>query len=399
MARAQATKKSDAANTAAPTAAAPTRSATATAKRGNAFAAEQLAAAHGATDSATNELQGRSSGDKRMGSFQLLGQTFGSLQAVHDWVVAQAATPGSTVPHEPVLRVTLTPGATIPAASTLWTHYSPGQKLVIEGNGATVSGERGGRPGPGYFLQYRPIVGAGTMDKPAAANFEMRGLTVSGFQSGGVQINPLTAAPTKEDPHTWDGGNTAAITGAILEGNRFEDLGSLHSKQKDVSWAKQQYGIGGIELHGVNDTLIKDNVFDDLENGKVAGAINKGKPKGQEKDNGEHLLHAIYVRDQSSGNRIEGNRFTDVSGDAIRFSNGSNDNTVVGNSSRDAGQGALISEFYNPTAGERDSKGNTFANNAPGSLYARGSERGKTAKAKRYDETVSHGKRPALEKK
>jgi hypothetical protein len=173
------------------------------------------------------------------------------------------------------------------------------------------------------------------MDKPAAANFEMRGLTVSGFQSGGVQINPLTAAPTKEDPHTWDGGNTAAIAGAILEGNRFEDLGSLHSKQKDVSWAKQQYGIGGIELHGVSDSLIKDNVFDDLENGKVAGAINKGKPKGQEMDNGEHLLHAIYVRDQSSGNRIEGNRFTDVSGDAIRFSNGSNDNTVVGNSSRE----------------------------------------------------------------
>lgn len=367
-------------------------------KRGNAFAAERIAASQ-AAEGATSDLQTRSGADTPVGSFQLLGQTFGSLQAVHDWVVEQAATPGSTVPHEPVLRVTLTPGAILAASSTLWTHYSPGQKLVIEGNGATVSGAREGRPGPGYFLQYRPIVGVGTMDKPAAANFEMRGLTVSGFQSGGVQINPLTAAPTEEDARPWEGGNTAAVEGAIFEGNRFEDLGSLHSKQDDVSWARQQYGIGGIELHGVSDSLVKDNVFDDLENGKVKGAINKKKPKGEQQDNGEHLLHAIYVRDQSSGNRIEGNRFSDVSGDAVRFSNGSNDNTVVGNSARNAGQGALISEFYNPTSKERDSTGNTWSDNDPGRLYARGKQRGKTRKAKTFDETVSHGKRPELEKK
>ena len=397
MALAHETKKAAPAQTPAPTTT-PQQTRSGGSKRGNAFAAEQLAASQ-AAEGAASDLQPRSGADTRVGSFQLLGQTFGSLQAVHDWVVAQAATPGSTVPHEPVLRVTLTPGAILAASSTLWTHYSPGQKLVIEGNGATVSGERGGRPGPGYFLQYRPIVGAGTMDKPAAANFEMRGLTVSGFQSGGVQINPLTAAPTEEDSHSWDGGNTAAIEGAILEGNRFEDLGSLHSKQKDVSWAKQQYGIGGIELHGVSNSLIKDNVFDDLENGTVKGAINKKKPKDQEKDNGEHLLHAIYVRDQSSGNRIEGNRFSDVSGDAIRFSNGSNDNTVVGNSAKNAGQGALISEFYNPTAGERDSTGNSWSGNDAGRVYARGKQRGKTRKAKTFDETVSHGKRPELERK
>jgi parallel beta-helix repeat protein len=394
MARAQETRKHTPATTVAPATTPQTRGSGAS-KRGNAFLAEQLAASQ-ASDTASDAVETRSGQDTTTGGFQLLGQSFGSLQAVHDWVVAQAATPGSTVPHEPVLRVTLTPGATVPASSTLWTHYSPGQKLVIEGNGATVSGARGGRPGPGYFLQYRPIVGAGTMDKPAAANFEMRGLTVSGFQSGGVQINPLTAAPTKDDPHTWDGGNTAAVEGAILEGNRFEDLGSLHSKAKDVSWAKQQYGIGGIELHGVRDSLIKDNVFDDLENGKVKGAINKSKPKGEQQDDGEHLLHAIYVRDQSSGNRIEGNRFSDVSGDAIRFSNGSNDNTVTGNRARNAGQGALVSEFYNPTAGERDSTGNTWSDNDPGRLYARGKQRGKTDKARTFQEKVSHGKRPEL---
>ena len=385
MALAHETKKAAAPQ--APTKAPETRRATGGSKRGNAFAAEQLSASQ--AEGASPELQSRSAGGTSVGSFQLLGQTFGSLQAVHDWVVVQAATPGSTVPHEPVLRVTLTPGATLPATSTVWTHYSPGQKLVIEGNGATVSGERGGRPGPGYFLQYRPIVGEGTMDKPAAANFEMRGVTVSGFQSGGVRISPQTAPASPEDSHYSDGGNTAALTDAILEDNRFEDLGSLHSKAEDTDYRSYRTGFAGIELHGVNDSLIKGNVFDDLENGKVPGAINMKKPKGQQRDNGEHLLHAIYARDQSSGNRIEDNRFSDISGDAIRFSNASNDNSVTGNRAKNSGQGALISEFYNPTTGEQDSTGNTWAGNDAGRVYARGKQRGTTDKAKMYTESVS----------
>ena len=237
------------------------------------------------------------------------------------------------------------------------------------------------------------------MDKPAAANFEMRGVTVSGFQSGGVRISPQTAPASPEDSHYSDGGNTAALTDAILEDNRFEDLGSLHSKAEDTDYGSYRTGFAGIELHGVNDSLIKGNVFDDLENGKVPGAINMKKPKGQQRDNGEHLLHAIYARDQSSGNRIEDNRFSDISGDAIRFSNASNDNTVTGNRAKNSGQGALISEFYNPTTGEQDSTGNTWAENDPGRVYARGKQRGTTDKAKMYTESVSHGKRPDMEKK
>ena len=167
---------------------------------------------------APTQTRSGGAGDKAQpGTFSLLGQSFTTLQAVHDWVEAESQTPGSTVPHEPVLRVSLTPGSLVHQPfQTTWSHYNPGQKLIIEGNGATVSGFRGSQPSPGFFLSYRLTVGAGTSAAaPAAANFEMRGLTVRGFEAGGVEISPQTAAgevhvgtvgfPPPNAPHRRDG--------------------------------------------------------------------------------------------------------------------------------------------------------------------------------------------------
>lgn len=331
-------------------------------------------------NAARQERMAGAKGRKPPGTYQLLGQTFGSLQDLHDWLVAQAATPGSTVPHEPVLRISLTPGSVISQhEQTTWHYYRPGQKVVLEGHGATVSGLRSkGRPSPGFFLAYRPIVGTDTSETaPAAANFEMRGVTVRGFESGGLQMSPQTGGGAG---HEWDGGNTAFMSGAVIEGNRFEDLGSKKTPYQQTSWSGQRYGVGGVLMHGVQHSRIADNDFEDLENGRVRGT-----------KTGKRLIHAVYARDRSSDNDIVGNRFKDISGDAVRFSNASNDNEVVGNRSRNAGVGALVSEFYNPTAGEQDSTGNALRGNSVGKLY------GKRRRAKGFREKVSRAKRPDLD--
>ncbi len=338
--------------------------------------------ASGGVGNAAAQERLRAGGGKKaaQGQFQVLGQRFGDLQSLHDWLVDQSMTSGSSVPLEPELRITVTPGSVVSQhQQTTWHYYRPGQRIVLDGGGATVSGLRSkGRPTPGFFLAYRPIVGPDTSETaPAAANFEMRGLTVRGFESGGIQIAPQTGAG---EGHEWDGGNTAFVSGAVIEGNRFEDLGSKRTPHRQTSWSGQRYGVGGVLMHGVQHSRIANNVFDDLENGPVRGT-----------KTGERLIHAVYARDRSSDNDIVGNRFSDVSGDPIRFSNASNRNDVVGNRSRNAGVHALVSEFYNPTAGEADSTGNQLSGNRVGRRY------GRRRRAQASHEAVSRKKRPALD--
>lgn len=346
------------------------------ADQSNSLAQDQLA-----SDQASERSTRAADGDKGRvaGSFELLGQRFATLQAVHDWVEAQKQDPTSTVPHEPVLKVSLTPDSIIhERQQTLWTTYSPDQRLVIEGNGAVVSGLKGGRPTPGFFLSYRPNVGAGTTEAaPAAANFTMSGVTVRGYESGGVEISPQTQSGSD---HKWDGGVSAFLSGAVIDHNRFEDLGSLHSKPGAADWSKQRYGVGGVLARGLQGSQITDNVFDGLENGDVKGT-----------STGPRLIHGVYLRDHSSNNTVSGNRFKDISGDSVRVSNASNDNQITDNRSRNAGLRTLVSEFWNPTAGEADSHGNRVTDNNIGDVYGPSQK-----KAKRFLETKSTAKRPAL---
>lgn len=169
------------------------------------------------------------------------------------------------------------------------------------------------------------------------------------------------------------------MSGATIEGNRFEDLGSKETPYRQTSWAGQRYGVGGVLLRGVQHSSVSHNVFDDLENGPV-----RGTPTG------ERLIHAVYARDRSSHNDIVGNRFSDISGDPVRFSNASDHNEVVDNRSRNAGKNALVSEFYNPTAGEQDSVDNQLSGNRVGRRY------GRRRKARPFKESVSHQRRPEL---
>ncbi len=306
--------------------------------------------------------------------YHLLGQDFGSLQEIHDWLVQQSQDPNSSVPLEPELRITISPDAVIhQRETTIWNYYNPDQKLVIEGNGAVVSGLNKGKPTPGYFLSYMPAVGTGTSETaPAPANFEMTGVVVRGYESGGVELNPITAVGSSR----WDAGVNAHMAGAVVSGNRFEQLGSKETPYSQTSWTKQRYGNGGVLLRGVSASIICKNEFVGLENGEVKGT-----------STGERLIHAVYIRDSSSYNLVSGNSFEDISGDPIRISNESDHNVVNGNSSENAGAKAFVSEWYNVNEGEQDSTDHYIKGNDIGTLYD------SSKQAKKFHEKASNADR------
>lgn len=306
--------------------------------------------------------------------FDVLGQRFGTLAEAHDWLMA-------TRPSVPVVEIRASPGARIEQhAQTLWSYYQPGQKIVIDGQGATITGLQGKRPTVGFCLSYRPIVGGGTSAKaPAAANLEVRNLTIRGFESGGVEISPQTDAGVD---HQWDGGNTAFVSGASIHDVAFRQLGSKNSRPGEADWPSMRFGSGGIVARGTSDSVFEKNSFKHLENGEVNGSTF-----------GPGLMHAVYLRDQSSRNVVRGNDMQHISGDPVRVSNAANDNVVTQNRTRDAGQGVFVSEFYNdshPTAPQRDSTGTQIRGNDIGNLY------GQKKKAKPFGEKVSHRPPPAL---
>lgn len=280
------------------------------------------------------------------------------------------------MPLEPELRITLRDGVTHEQQETVWTYYNRNQKIIIDGGGAVVSGLKNGHPAVGFYLSYRPDVGAGTTPQnPAPANMEVTNLTIRGYESGGIEISPqmVDGAANREDA-----GIVAFVGGAIIKGNHFEELGSLHTAQGQANFSTYRFGVGGVMARGLENSFIQDNWFTNLENGTVKGT-----------EWGPILIHAVYLRDKSSNNTVTGNHFTSVSGDPVRVNNASNGNIVRNNTLKNSGVRCLVSEFYNPTAGEADSTGTQIGGNTLGSLY------GKKKKAVKFYESVSQGARPA----
>jgi hypothetical protein len=303
------------------------------------------------------------------GGFQVNGQTFATLAEVHDWLEA-------TRPPDPEIVIRVPPKAVLSqTAQTTWHYYNPNQKIVIDGQGGTVNGFVDGAPTIGYFLSYRPAVGAGTTAKrPAAANLEVKYLTVRGYESGGIEISPQTV-PGKDDQ--WAGGLSAFVGGANIHDNVFRGLGSQHTPAEQAVWNQMRFGAGGVMMRGVQDSRVEHNTFKNLINGDVVGSRNGAK-----------LIHAVYVNNASSGNTISGNDFENVSGDPVRLSNASNRNDVTGNRSRNAGDGALVSQWHsvaNQDNPQLPSVGNRAHGNDIGKLY------GKNRKARRMTTSVSNG--------
>lgn len=337
--------------------------------------------------------QGKPSGASAMkpgqqppGTFLVKGQAFGSLDEVQQWLSA-------TQPQDPELVISVTPGCQVAcAAQTLWYYYNPNQKIVLDGQGGSVTGLHSGRPTPGYFLSYRPAVGDGTSaERPAAANLEVKNLSIRGFESGGIEISPQRVAGKQND---WDGGLAAFVGGAAIHDVQFRDLG-LNKKSSAESrlWNNMRFGAGGVTMRGVQKSTIERCQFQNLTNGQMTfdNTDDQGN-KTTKHGEGDHLFHAVYMRDGSSGNVVQGNTFDHVGGDPVRVSNGSNKNVIDGNTSRDSGQNGMVSNWFNSAKKppEVDSTGTVIRNNHVGKLL------GGKKQAAVYNRKESKGKQAQL---
>lgn len=326
----------------------------------------------GKGDHAAGREQGKPGGQagaeqaaRPAGTFQVKGQEFATLAEVQAWIEAEK-------PQDAELVIQCTPGSQVQVgAQCLWTHYNPNQKIVLDGQGAAVNGMQQGRPTQGYFLSYRPTIGqVNTAATAAAANLTVRNLSIRGFEAGGIEISPQ-AEGGKE--HEWDGGVRAFVSGALIQGVDFRDLGNSKTARKDRVWNNMRFGAGGVVMRGVQNSTIDDCDFENLSNGEhTRHTVDEatGAPKTVKED-GNHLIHAVYLNNGSSGNTVSNNRFDGVGGDPIRVSNGSNNNAVDGNRSRNSGQHSLVNNWFKSGKGEQDSTGTVIRNNKIGQAYGR----------------------------
>ncbi len=325
--------------------------------------------------------------------FSACGQRFSTLAEVGLWLEQF----GHARPETEIL-ITVDSGCHVPApAENVWHYYDERQTVVLDGQGAQVDGfdpTRGGQPSTGFFLSYRPEVGnclsppeAGSEKPkltPKPANITVRNLSIQGFVSGGIEISPIPvsyehASPdVKNDPHNanktpeqWEreqAGITSAVSGAHIESNDFRHLGNAgmaRDEGKGVlpNYDKSEFGSGGVLMKGVSDSRVENNHFEDLQNGTHA--------QGSKTYTGNHLFHAVYMRDASSGNTVANNSFQDVGGDVVRVSNNSNQNSVLRNTSQNAGTHGLVSNFYNTSKrrSETNSTGTVVRGNKIGKVF------------------------------
>ncbi|KAJ3571931.1 hypothetical protein NPX13_g5218 [Xylaria arbuscula] len=80
-------------------------------------------------------------------------------------------------------------------------------------------------------------------------------------------------------------------------------------------------------------------------------------------------IHAIYAAHNSSNNVISGNEFNQVTGDAVRTRDGSNNNLIEGNTFIAAGKYSPYSDWIADTGDECPSYGNRFVDNTVGDGY------------------------------
>lgn len=322
-------------------------------------------------------------GQQPPGMFLVAGQTFASLGEVHDWLT-------TAKPQDPEIVIKVTPGGQVDAtAQTLWHYYNPNQKIVLDGQGGTVTGLNAGHPTVGYFLSYRPAVGTDTsVDRPAAANLEVKNLSIRGFESGGIEISPQQVAGKANE---WDGGINAFVGGASIHDTNFSDLGNKNTARKDRVWNNLRFGAAGVMMRGVQNSVVEDCNFQGLTNGEMTfhNTDDNGKQTTTHGE-GNHLFHAMYLRDQSSNNVVRNNRFDDVGGDTVRVSNASNHNVIAGNTAQNAGVHGLVSNWFNSAKGEKDSTGTMIRNNKIGHVH------GKNTQGAAYNRKEAKGKQGAV---
>lgn len=184
-----------------------------------------------------------------------------------------------------------------------WT-YLNGRRISFRPTpGATARPVFDGR-GEGTWFQHRSI---------GESKLDFRYLTVTRYWLG------LDLGGDWTDPDRWNGGNE-------VRGMRFLRIGSRYLQPP------QPYSYAALRLGNSRSNLIVGNHFEYIEN----------------LDEHSGFIHAIYAAHYSSANRIEGNRFFRVNGDAVRTRDAADGNVLVGNTFDRAGKQAAYSDWYVP---------------------------------------------------
>lgn len=273
----------------------------------------------------------------------VLGRTFTSLAEAHAWL--RDAQPTDS-------EVVLTcDGIIRQRAELTWTYHRPGQAVVIRGGhftGRTDSDKNT----PGWWLRYRPPAAAGdsTPAAPVTRAFRVEGCAVTGYEAGAVEVSPAV------DGDPYASGNTTWTTGVAVTNLSARRLGSYWTR-KAYPYSAGRFGVAGVLMRGVVAPVVYGCTFYELRNRDLTDL-----PQGP------YLIHAVYLRDGTTGAVVDSCSATYVTGDPFRFSNGSNGNTVARCSADCAGERAMVSEWYSVPNGQTPSRDQTLNGNRPGRL-------------------------------
>ncbi|KAI1110533.1 pectin lyase fold/virulence factor [Nemania sp. NC0429] len=144
----------------------------------------------------------------------------------------------------------------------------------------------------------------------------------------------------------------------------FERVGGLYAREQP-STNPNPKGYAALRLRRSSNNTITGNRFHGVKNpGSGAGS-------GADAEDLTSYIHAIYLAHGARGNVVADNEFNQVTGDAVRTRDGSDDNLIQGNRFVVAGKYSAYSDWIDDAAGDKEcpSRGNVFKDNVVGDGY------------------------------
>ncbi|KAI1424985.1 pectin lyase fold/virulence factor [Xylaria sp. FL1777] len=139
----------------------------------------------------------------------------------------------------------------------------------------------------------------------------------------------------------------------------FERVGALYTHG-----LPNPKGYAALRLRQSSNNTIAGNRFHGVKNSDAADSDGDGV-----KEDLTGYIHAIYAAHNARGNIITDNEFNQVTGDAVRTRDGSDDNLIEGNRFITAGKYSAYSDWIADTGDECPSRGNRFKDNTVADGY------------------------------
>lgn len=253
---------------------------------------------------------------------------FASLQRAGDWLCGGTAScPGRGQPVEVRIAQQVIPVA----AQVTWRYYDPSYPTTLEpwsyqpGQGWADLSATGGLP----TFDGGGVTAHGLSFIPAGAGSGSTGLRLvylrwQRFTTSAVELHGQLA--TRTDPTsgivTWWPGADAA-NGVSFYGDYFYQVGNYWHPDRPMGW-------GAVDAYNSSGDSFTNSHFVQLMNSPAdAGHV-----------------HALYLSHHSDGTVIQGNEFTDITGDVIRQRDLSEAALVTGNRFTRAGQHGYADDWY-----------------------------------------------------